>query len=133
MTTPFDDLSAMLSDTVNSCFGELFRFEAFSPVDDVNLPMVADATRPMFEAIGIWAEPTVSKAPHARGALQDDNAHNWTAGHPTILIDDSVLTWRPRAGDLVTRIEDGAVYRISKPPRPDGMGHTTIPLTDRKR
>lgn len=31
------------------------------------------------------------------------------------------------------RIEDGAVYRISKPPRPDGIGHTTIPLTDRKR
>jgi hypothetical protein len=133
MPVPFAALDALLSEAVNDCFGETFRFEAFKQVDDVDLPVISDPDRVMFEAVGIWADPAVSKAPHARGALQDDNAHNWTAGHPTVLIDDGALLWRPRADDLVTRLEDGSVYRISKPPRPDGMGHTTIPLTDRKR
>ncbi|EAQ35764.1 hypothetical protein NB311A_05088 [Nitrobacter sp. Nb-311A] len=132
MTTPFDDLAAMLSDTVNDCFGETFRFEAFKPVDDVDLPTVADATRPTFEAVGIWADQSSSELPHARMG-PDRRAHGWTAGHPTVLMADARMPWRPRAGDQITRLADGTVYRISKPPRPDGMGHTTIPLTDRKR
>jgi hypothetical protein len=36
-------------------------------------------------------------------------------------------------GDQITPVGDGAVCRFSKPPGPDGVGHTTIPLTDRKR
>lgn len=133
MPTPFAALDAMLSGAVNSTFGEAFTFQAFTANTDVDLPLVADATRLDFAAVAVWVAQTSSATPHARGAMQDDNAHNWTASQPQITVDDALLVWRPRKGDRVTRLEDGAVYQIARPPRPDGMGHTTIDLTDRKR
>lgn len=133
MPTPFDALDSLLSGAVNSVFGEVFLFEAFKTADDVDLPKIADTSRAAFSAIAVWVEQSRSTTPHARGALQDDNAHNWTASHPELTIDDANLSWRPQPGDRVTRVETGSVYQISRPPRPDGMGHTTIQLSERKR
>lgn len=132
MTDAFAALDALLSGAVNAVFGETFRFEAFKAGDDVDKPRIADDGRATFVATAQWFAPTNSVVPQARGA-QDDNAHRWTVGQPQILIDDAALLWRLQPGDRITRISTGETYTIGKPPRPDGMGHTTIPLTDRKR
>lgn len=133
MTSPFAALDSQLSGAVDGVFGELFLFEAFMVGGDVDLPKVADVARQSFTAIAIWSDQTKSVTPHARGSVQDDNAHNWTASHPSITIADDNLLWRPQPGDRVTRLDGGAVHQVGKPPRPDGIGRTTIPLSDRKR
>ena len=132
MPTPFAALDSILSEAVNGTFGETFEFRAFKATGDVNAPKIPDPDRPPFRAVGVWNAQTKSKAPTARGALQDDNAHNWTASMPEVHVDDALLIWKPQPGDRVLRIETMQAYAISVPPRPDGMGHTCMQLTSRQ-
>ncbi|MDE5454037.1 hypothetical protein GWE18_14400 [Bradyrhizobium sp. CSA112] len=80
---------------------------------------------------GIWDEPTTSRTPHARGALQDDNAHNWNASYPSANFDDGLVAG-VRKGDVLTRKLDGAVYEVVRVV-PNGFGRTTLQLSKRKR
>ncbi|MGY3619378.1 hypothetical protein [Bradyrhizobium sp. USDA 10063] len=50
----------------------------------------------------IWQGPTTSRTPHARGALQDDNAHNWNASFPSARFDAAVVA-SVRKGYKLTR------------------------------
>jgi hypothetical protein len=99
---------------------------------DVNSHSVRDISRTAKLAIpGIWDGPTTSWTPHARGALQDDNAHNWNASYPSANFDDGLVTG-VRKGDVLTRKLDGAVYEIVRVV-PNGFGRTTLQLSKRKR
>ncbi|MCG6204194.1 hypothetical protein LPW26_06075 [Rhodopseudomonas sp. HC1] len=133
LMTPFERAAAKASRAIDRVHGETFLFEAFTVGADVDLPKVADPSRPSFMAVAAWHNATSSITPKARGSVQDDNAHAWTLGQPFVTVNDAGLQWRPRPGDRITRAKTGAVYEITKPPRPDGVARTTIPLTDRKR
>lgn len=132
MPTPFADRDAKLSRAVDRAFGEWFTFSARTAAADVDMPKVADATRPDFRAKGPFHAPTQSGYPHARGALQDDNAQGRAFTKPSTSIDDAAMKWLPREGDTVRREFDGAVYEISRA-LPDGFGRTIFLLTARKR
>lgn len=134
MGTPFDALDEMLSDAVNGVFAEMFEFRAMTTgAAGVDGPRISDASRQTFQAAGQWVSQTKSSTLPARGAVQDDNAHSWTVARPEIHIDDRFLIWKPRQHDRVVRIDTGDTYAIGAAPRPDGMGHTTLPLTSMKK
>lgn len=131
MANPFDARAAKLAASIGRAFGETFTFLPFTTTGDVNLPKLPDVSRVQFDAVGAWDGPTKSTTPHARGSVQDDNAHNWATSAPSVLVADAALTWHPKKGDRVLRQSDGAVYEISKP-EPDGFGSTYLFLTARK-
>ena len=131
--TPIASRAARLSASVDSAFGETFKFSAFTvAAGDVNLPKTVDGSRAPFIATAIWEAPSKSVTPYAHGSISDDNAHNWTASTPSISVADVNLLWTPQPGDRVTRILDGTIYQISTP-APDGMGRTIFHLSSRKR
>jgi hypothetical protein len=132
MATPFATRNAKVSDAIGRAFGEGFTFLPFTTTGDPNLPGIPDVSRVQFDATGAWEAPTTSATPHARGAIQDDNAHNWTASMPSVLVPDAALLWMPKRGDRVLRKFDGSTYEISKP-MSDGFGSTLFFLTGRKR
>lgn len=133
MATPFPARSAKLAASIGRAFGEVFTFLPFvASGGDVNLPKIPDVTRVQFDATGAWDGPTSSETPHARGSIQDDNAHNVTVSMPSVLVADAALAWQPKRGDRVLRQLDGAIYEISKP-MPDGFGSTVFFLTGKKR
>lgn len=130
---PYADRDDRLSAAVDRAFGEKFTFSARKvAADDVDLPRTADATRPNFDAIGVFEKPAKGSTPAARGATQDDNAHKWIVSMPSVCIADEALVWRPMRGDRATRAFDGATYEVAKT-LPDGMGRTVIFLTSMKR
>ena len=133
MSNPFTALDGLLSGVVNAVFGEMFEFRAYKADTNVNAPKIPDDSRATFQALCIWNAQTNSKTPTARGSVQDDNAHNWTASIPEVIVDDLLCPWPVQPGDRVLRLKTGAEYQISVPPRPDGMGRTCIQLTARKR
>jgi len=132
MATPFASRSAKVADAIGRAFGEGFTFLPFTTTGDPNLPGIPDTSRVQFDATGAWDGPTHSATPHARGSVQDDNAHNWTVSTPSVLVADAALLWQPKRGDRILRKLDGAVYEISKP-MPDGFASTFFFLTGRKR
>ena len=80
---------ARLNLSLLKAFGELFDIDPMTPAVDVNGRFVSDVSRlPLRDLQGIWDGPTTSRTPHARGALQDDNAHNWNASYPSANFDD---------------------------------------------
>jgi len=131
MPTPFADRAARLAASINKAFGESFTFLPFTSSGDVNLPKIPDVSRSQFDATGQWDGPTKSDIPHARGSIQDDNAHGWTASKPSVCIADAALNWTPKRGDRCLRQLDGSVYEISST-APDGFGSTFFFLTARK-
>ena len=99
---------------------------------DVNSRSQADISRTAkLDISGIWDGPTTSRTPHARGDLQDDNAHNWNASYPSANFDDSVVAG-VRKGDVLTRKLDGAVCEVVRV-APNGFGRTTLQLSKHKR
>jgi hypothetical protein len=86
---------------------------------------------PWTDVTGIWQGPATSRTPTARGALQDDNAHNWNASFPSARFDAAAVA-SVRKGDKLTRQLDGSVWRVERVV-PDGFGRTTLQLTARKR
>jgi hypothetical protein len=131
MANPFASRSAKVADAIGRAFGETFTFLPFTSSGDVDLPTLPDLSRSQFNATGTWEGPTKSSTPHARGAIQDDNAHNWNASMPSVFVADAALLWRPKRGDRVLRQSDNTVFEISRP-APDGYGSTLFFLTDKK-
>lgn len=132
MATPFPARSAKVADAIGRAFGESFTFLPFVALTDVNLPKIPDVSRVQFGAKGVWEGPVKSDTPHARGSVQDDNAHNWAASMPSVLVPDASLQWMPKRGDRIVRQLDGAIYEISKP-LSDGFASTVFLLTAQKR
>jgi hypothetical protein len=113
-------------------FGEEFDIEPMTQGVDVNSRLQADISRTAKRDIsGIWDGPTTSRTPHARGALQDDNAHNWNASYSSANFDDTLVAG-VRKGDMLTRQLDSAVYEVVRVV-PNGFGRTTLQLSKRKR
>lgn len=131
MPTPFTGRAARLAASINKAFGESFTFLPFTSSGDVNLPKIPDAGRTQFNVTGVWDGPAKSATPHARGSIQYDNAHNWTASKPSVSVSDAALNWTPKHGDRVRRQFDGSVYEISTS-APDGFGSTCFFLTARQ-
>ncbi|MGY3588078.1 hypothetical protein [Bradyrhizobium sp. USDA 4350] len=131
MPNPNPSRAARLAASIDKAFGESFTFLPFTSSGDVNLPKIPDTSRAQFDARGAWDGPTKSATPHARGSVQDDNAHNWTASMPSVCIADAALNWTPKRGDRCLRQLDGAVYEISST-APDGFGSTFFFLTARQ-
>lgn len=132
MATPFAARAAKVAAARGRAFGEAFTFLPFSTTGDPNLPGIPDVSRVQFDATGTWEAPTTSATPHARGSLQDDNAHNWTASMPSVLVADADLRWMPKRGDRVVRQFDGTTFELSKP-MSDGFASTVFFLTGRQR
>ena len=121
-----------LNASLLKAFDEEFDDEPMAQGVDVNSRLQADISRMAKRDIsGIWDGPTTSRTPHARGALQDDNAHNWSASYPSANFDDSLVAG-VRKGDVLTRKLDGAVYEVVRVV-PNGFGRTTLQLSKRKR
>ncbi len=121
-----------LNASLLKAFGEEFNIDPMTPAVDVNSRSVRDISRTAkLNISGIWDGPTTSRTPHARGALQDDNAHNWNAAYPSANFDDSLVAG-VRKGDVLTRQLDGAVYEVVRV-APNGFGRTTLQLSKRKR
>lgn len=131
MPTPNPARAARLAASIDKAFGESFTFLPFTSSGDVNLPKIPDAGRAQFDARGTWDGPTKSDTPAARGTIQDDNAHSWTASKPSVSVADPALVWAPKRGDRVLRQLDSTVYEISTSD-PDGFGSTIFFLTARK-
>jgi hypothetical protein len=123
---------ARLNASLLKAFGEDFDIVPMTPGVNVNGRSQADVSRvKKVDISGIWDGPTTSRTPHARGALQDDNAHNWNASYPSANFDDGLVAG-VRKGDVLTRKLDGAVYEIVRVV-PNGFGRTTLQLQKRKR
>lgn len=121
-----------VSGAIDRAFGEEFTFAARKVSGgDVDLPRVADATRPEFICIGIWDGPARSRATTGRG-VADSGAQNRNASRPSVSVDDAGLVWRPQPNDLVTRMFDMSTYAVAEP-MPDGAGRTLFTLTARAR
>lgn len=132
MPSPFAARDAKVSGAIDRAFGEQFSFAArMMAADDVDLPPVADPSRPGFTVVGVWDGPAKAEFPRARGSQADDSARRAIAGYPSVSVDDSLLPWSPAPGCRVTRLFDGSVYEISSA-LPDGMGRTIFFLTARK-
>lgn len=134
MPTPFDALDSLLTATVHSVFAEAFRIVAYKiPAGDVDALPIPDPDKLPLDVMAEFVAQAKSTPLPARGAMQDDNAHSVTASHPQIHVDDVMLLWPPVRGCRVIRLATGETWQISRPPRPDGFGHTCIDLTNKLR
>ena len=132
MPSPFAARDAKLSASIDRAFGEQFTFSACAvAADDVDLPTIADVSRPDFTCVGIWEGPAKSKTPYARG-IADSNAHNWVASWPSVSVAEMAMVWTVRRDDRCTRLLDGAVYLVGDV-FADGMGRTLHMLTSKQR
>jgi hypothetical protein len=135
MTTPFPARDAKLSGALDRAFGELFTFTAqqISASGDVNLPTVADGSKPPFTVKGVWEALTMAEYPMGRGSNPDDEAQRRSHRYPSVSVDNVLLTqWMPGRDDICVRQFDGATYQILRA-MPDDMGRTLFILTNRRR
>lgn len=122
---------ARLSAAVDRAFGEEFAFVARKLPADVDMPRVADASRPPFSAVGTWSAPSRERHPDARGHASD-NSQGIVAAAPCADFDSAALTWQPVEGDLCTRVETSDTYAVARV-IPDGFGRVTLILTAKQR
>lgn len=128
---PNAERTAKLAGALRKGFGEAFTFTARKRQSDVDLPRVPDASRPDFQAIGVWSGGSRRKFPDARGSA-DNRAQAEVSTVPTVTVADADLDWHPIEGDGCKREEDGSYYTIARP-MPNGVGHTKFYLTAKKR
>jgi hypothetical protein len=134
MTTPFSARDAALSGAIERTFGEQFTFSAVQDAanGDVNLPKVADPSKPAFTCVGVWEALSDQNYPMARGSNPDDMAVRRSVQFPSVSVDASLLQWMPVRHCLCTRVFNGAVYEIERA-APDDMGRVLFTLTARKK
>jgi len=132
MATAFEAAAMRASRVLDERGGEEFQFLAMRSAADVDAPRMSDSSRPTFPAMGIWYEPSRSVLPHARGAMQDDNAHGAVLSQPRVSVDNRLMPWRVTTGDRVRRVRTGDEYEVAKP-IPDGVARPIFALTARKR
>ncbi|HWL06730.1 MAG TPA: hypothetical protein VNQ99_17640 [Xanthobacteraceae bacterium] len=130
MPSPFAARDAKLSGAIDNAFGEALTLAGRRQVADVNLPRDEDPDRLPMLVVGTFDDATGTIYPNARG-YASDHAYQRAASKPIATIDDALLTWQPRDGDLLTRVFNGAVYEIARV-QPDGYGRTVLTLTAKK-
>lgn len=115
MPTPFAR-DARRAASVDKVFGESFTFTAAQVAlnGDVNLPKVADGSKPAFTCKGVWENFSEAMFPMGRGSNPDDEAIRRAVGQPSVLVQRDLLNWMPERGTLVTRVFDGATYQVAK-------------------
>lgn len=129
---PNAERAAKLSAGLAKGFGEDFTFTARKvAAADVNLPRVADASRPEFTATGVFAGGSKERRPPARG-FAADHAQGAVAAAPRASFEDAALPWTPIEGDLCARVETGETYAVGRT-MPDSFGRTLIYFTAKKR
>lgn len=134
MTTPFAARDAKLSRSLEKAFGEQFTFSA-TKVDaggDVNLPKVADGTKPDFVCLGLWENLSISEFTKARGSNPDDEAVSRSASYASVLVAAELLPWMPTRGTLCARAFDGSLYEVVKP-LPDDRGRVLFVLSNKRK
>lgn len=134
MTSPFPARDLVVSSAIDRTFGELFTFTAMTQVasGDVNMPKIADVTKPAFTCVGVWEALGEAGHPIARGSNPDDEAVRRSVQFPCVSVDDRLLQWLPTRGAQCTRIFNGAVYEVQRS-APDDMGRVLFFLTARKK
>jgi hypothetical protein len=128
---PNPERAAKLSAAVGKGFGEDFIFTARKAQADVNLPHVADTTRPQFTATGVYAGGSKERHPPARGYAAD-HAQGAVVSAPRASFEDTYLPWTPIEGDLCLRVEKSVTFAVART-LPDGFGRTLIYFTAKKR
>lgn len=135
MASPFAARDAKLSGAIDSAFGEQFTFtgKQVAASGDVNLPRIADPSKPAFTVVGVWEAFSEEAFPMGRGSNPDDEAQRRSAQYPSVSVDDALLTtWTPGQGDVCVRLFNGATYEILRA-MPDDLGRTLFVLTNRQR
>ncbi|QDM26995.1 hypothetical protein FNL56_13395 [Tardiphaga sp. vice304] len=132
MPTPFEIAAAMNSAAVDTVYGEAFQCFAMAAAGDVDGPRQADPARDSFTVTGGFLAPSHSVLPHARGSVQDDNAHKVAISVPRVSFDNRLMVWPLRPGDRVVRLKTGETFEVAKA-LPDGVLRTMFSLTARKR
>lgn len=116
MTTPFLARNARLSNSLDRAFGEQFTFSAriVPPNGDVNLPRVADASKPDFTVVGIFEDIANQGLPRARGSAPDDKSLFYSAIYPSVSVSAALFAshWVPFDKCVCSRLSDGAVYEV---------------------
>lgn len=127
MTTPFEQAAALTSAAVDAIYGEKFTIIGMKQGTDRGLPRVIDPSRPAFDVIGGYIDPSKSAFPHARGTSQNQ-AQQHVVTEPFVSIDNANMQWAAVTGDRVTRQKTGIQYEIARP-MPDGVARTLYFLT----
>lgn len=98
----------------------------------MNLPKVADGTKPDFSCLGIWENLSQSEFTKARGSNPDDEAVGRSSSYPSVLVAEDLLLWMPTRGSLCARAFDGSLYEVVKP-LPDGRGRVLFILSNKRK
>lgn len=133
MSSPFAARDAVLSGAIDKTFGELFTFTAMKvqPSGDVNLPRVADLTKPDFTCVGVWEAIGQSEFTQARGSNPDDESQRRSLQYPSVSVDNALLLWMPTHRCQVKRLFNNSLYEIARA-LPDDMGRTLFMLTSKR-
>ena len=129
---PNAERAAKVAAALNKAFGEDFTFTARKQGDDVDLPRVADNSRPTFTAKG---SPTVggkARFPRARGSNSDDQAQPTVISSPRADFATAELVWAPVEGDLCIRVETDETFTVGRVVK-TGFGRTIVYLTAKQR
>lgn len=127
MTSLFDQAAALTSAAVDSVYGETFTFIGMKPGADRGSPRVPDPSRPAFDVVGGFIDPSKRAYPHARGTAQNA-AQQHVVTEPFASIDNVNMRWAAITGDRVTRKKTAEQYEIARP-MPDGVTRTLYILT----
>jgi hypothetical protein len=133
MPSAFPSRTAKLSRAVERAFGEEFTFIARKQdAADVNLPLVADGTRPDFTCKGKWESPAKSENPMSRGATSDDEAIKINSPYASVRVASDLLIWMPTNGCIAVRLLDNTRWRVMKA-LPADHDVVIIRLTDKRQ
>jgi len=129
---PNAERAAKVAAAMNKAFGEEFNFTARVQADDVDMPRVADVSRPAFTALGAWTAGGRLRLPRARGSNSDDQAQLAVVSSPRGDFATAELQWAPKEGDLCERVETGEKFAVGRVIE-TSFGRTLIYFTARQR
>lgn len=127
MTSLFDQAAAQTSAAVDSVYGETFTFIGMKQGTDRGAAKILDPSRPAFDVVGGFIDPSKTAYPHARGTAQNA-AQRHVVTEPFASIDNTRMQWVAITGDRVTHQKTGDQYEIARP-MPDGVTRTLYFLT----
>ena len=131
MTTAFAKLERVAHQALDRVFAEALTITAQAvPDGDVNRRKRADPSRQPMTLQGVFVSDIEKVRLPARGA-SDAGVQPRTGNTPVFDVATADLAWVPQEGDLVTRLETGAIYQIAKVPS-DVEGRTFLHLTARR-
>lgn len=139
MPSAFARLAAPASATVDAVFAEGFELhvrmapEIEAPIlasgrPDVNARPVASSGPGIFAFRGVFVAAGSRIHAHGRG-MADNTTRAMVADRPLIDIDVSALSVRPKANDVILRVDTGERFRIADPWEAVDHGRARIWLT----